>query len=126
MYFTAAFAASLPSVKEPDENLWAEPPIVSPAPNSPLTVVILLRSEERRVGKECRSLCDWSSDVCFPIFAASLPSVKEPDENLWAEPPIVSPAPNSPLTVVILLYPHLYCSGDISSGPLAHAPEQVA
>src|SRR5476649_2620839 len=24
----------------------------------------LLRSEERRVGKECRSLCDWSSDVC--------------------------------------------------------------
>src|SRR5476649_949133 len=28
-----------------------------------------LRSEERRVGKECRSLCDWSSDVCFPILA---------------------------------------------------------
>src|SRR5215204_1009759 len=24
----------------------------------------LERSEERRVGKECRSLCDWSSDVC--------------------------------------------------------------
>src|SRR5476649_101123 len=23
-----------------------------------------VRSEERRVGKECRSLCDWSSDVC--------------------------------------------------------------
>src|SRR5476649_1032885 len=23
-----------------------------------------LRSEERRVGKECRSRCDWSSDVC--------------------------------------------------------------
>src|SRR5438034_59822 len=23
-----------------------------------------LRSEERRVGKEWRSLCDWSSDVC--------------------------------------------------------------
>src|SRR5215211_5157198 len=22
------------------------------------------RSEQRRVGKECRSLCDWSSDVC--------------------------------------------------------------
>src|SRR5215204_6391360 len=27
-------------------------------------VRILSRSEERRVGKECRSLCDWSSDVC--------------------------------------------------------------
>src|SRR5476649_1026950 len=24
----------------------------------------IVRSEERRVGKECRSLCDWSSDVC--------------------------------------------------------------
>src|SRR5476649_2873948 len=24
----------------------------------------ILRSEERRVGKECRSRCDWSSDVC--------------------------------------------------------------
>src|SRR5579875_1846563 len=23
-----------------------------------------IRSEERRVGKECRSRCDWSSDVC--------------------------------------------------------------
>src|SRR5260221_336269 len=23
-----------------------------------------IRSEERRVGEECRSLCDWSSDVC--------------------------------------------------------------
>src|SRR5579875_1515300 len=27
----------------------------------------IVRSEERRVGKECRSLCDWSSDVCLPI-----------------------------------------------------------
>src|SRR5476649_2740443 len=25
---------------------------------------IAQRSEERRVGKECRSRCDWSSDVC--------------------------------------------------------------
>src|SRR5215204_1458899 len=25
---------------------------------------VITRSEERRVGKECRSLCDWSSDVC--------------------------------------------------------------
>src|SRR5438034_597393 len=34
------------------------------------------RSEERRVGKECRSLCDWSSDVCSsdlgkPRFSAA-------------------------------------------------------
>src|SRR5476649_2243403 len=25
---------------------------------------VIARSEERRVGKECRSRCDWSSDVC--------------------------------------------------------------
>src|SRR4030095_7842293 len=29
------------------------------------------RSEERRVGKECRSLCDWSSDVCSSDLPAS-------------------------------------------------------
>src|SRR5882672_10540665 len=28
------------------------------------TNLVESRSEERRVGKECRSLCDWSSDVC--------------------------------------------------------------
>src|SRR5882672_4355229 len=28
------------------------------------TTPTFIRSEERRVGKECRSLCDWSSDVC--------------------------------------------------------------
>src|SRR5882672_10284107 len=30
----------------------------------PRTVSCSRRSEERRVGKEYRSLCDWSSDVC--------------------------------------------------------------
>src|SRR5947207_2415404 len=29
-----------------------------------LSFCFMMRSEERRVGKECRSLCDWSSDVC--------------------------------------------------------------
>src|SRR5476649_1767837 len=28
------------------------------------TTALERRSEERRVGKECRSRCDWSSDVC--------------------------------------------------------------
>src|SRR5476649_2468546 len=28
------------------------------------------RSEERRVGKECRSRCDWSSDVCSSDLCA--------------------------------------------------------
>src|SRR5476649_1950100 len=28
------------------------------------------RSEERRVGKECRSRCDWSSDVCSSDLVA--------------------------------------------------------
>src|SRR5476649_1757833 len=31
---------------------------------TPETICTYCRSEERRVGKECRSLCDWSSDVC--------------------------------------------------------------
>src|SRR5215211_7005259 len=30
------------------------------------------RSEERRVGKECRSLCDWSSDVCSSDLVIAL------------------------------------------------------
>src|SRR5215204_4168930 len=34
-----------------------------PAPRL-LASLAVSRSEERRVGKECRSLCDWSSDVC--------------------------------------------------------------
>src|ERR1044072_5627072 len=28
-----------------------------------------IRSEERRVGKECRSRCEWSSDVCSSDLA---------------------------------------------------------
>src|SRR5882672_3027071 len=33
------------------------------------------RSEERRVGKECRSLCDWSSDVCSSDLECELPGI---------------------------------------------------
>src|SRR5476649_1700874 len=39
----------------------------SGAPSNPY------RSEERRVGKECRSLCDWSSDVCSSDLHGSSP-----------------------------------------------------
>src|SRR5476649_2896229 len=35
--------------------------------------VLKARSEERRVGKECRSLCDWSSDVCSSDLRHSRP-----------------------------------------------------
>src|SRR6202022_248575 len=35
-----------------------------------------IRSEERRVGKECRSLCDWSSDVCSSDLAEPTVSVQ--------------------------------------------------
>jgi len=37
-----------------------------------------IRSEERRVGKECRSRCDWSSDVC----SSDLINKKKFDERL--------------------------------------------
>jgi hypothetical protein len=40
--FSAAFAAIRPSVNEPDENLWAVPPMVSPAPKRPSTVIMRL------------------------------------------------------------------------------------
>ena len=36
MYLTAAFAASLPSVNDPEENLCALPPTVSPSYISPI------------------------------------------------------------------------------------------
>src|SRR5215204_5665547 len=35
-------------------------------------LVARARSEERRVGKECRSRCDWSSDVCSSDLALDL------------------------------------------------------
>src|SRR5476649_2702300 len=39
------------------------------------------RSEERRVGKECRSRCDWSSDVC----SSDLPlGLKVADDDVTA------------------------------------------
>src|SRR5947207_27362 len=41
-----------------EEAIWLGRVLVEKRPNDPE------RSEERRVGKECRSLCDWSSDVC--------------------------------------------------------------
>src|SRR5215218_9560637 len=57
----------------------------SPAYNIPIAVRLwgrLDRSEERRVGKECRSLCDWSSDVCSsdlaPLVRAAAPVVPQP------------------------------------------------
>src|SRR5262252_6552427 len=33
------------------------------------------RSEERRVGKECRSRCDWSSDVCSSDLSIAIGAV---------------------------------------------------
>src|SRR5476649_1041480 len=39
----------------------------------------LPRSEERRVGKECRSLCDWSSDVC----SSDLHQRDAADQHAW-------------------------------------------
>src|SRR5476649_2062564 len=41
------------------------------------------RSEERRVGKECRSLCDWSSDVCSSdLFYAYLNALPAPRSSV--------------------------------------------
>src|SRR5437588_631361 len=44
-----------------------------------------MRSEERRVGKEWRSLCDWSSDVCSSDLKHILcekPVGRDPQETI--------------------------------------------
>src|SRR5882672_5752723 len=50
-----------------------------------------LRSEERRVGKECRSRCDWSSDVCSSDLDA-LEEGRGKDGGTWmfSYPPWIS------------------------------------
>src|SRR5476649_607114 len=47
------------------------------------------RSEERRVGKECRSLCDWSSDVCSSDLSCGF-------ERLLKSPSNASLCPSQP------------------------------
>src|SRR6202012_2145551 len=48
------------------EDTYRDPDIPRPILKEELAKLIsaIVRSEERRVGKECRSRCDWSSDVC--------------------------------------------------------------
>src|SRR5476649_826594 len=67
---TQAWGSHLQSICQP--QTWRSAGTVKPM-RSPLINLGLFpclppgkthRSEERRVGKECRSLCDWSSDVC--------------------------------------------------------------
>src|SRR5476649_2898112 len=47
---------------------WSDPAVLAIGYEVPKLIgwrkLTPLRSEERRVGKECRSRCDWSSDVC--------------------------------------------------------------
>src|SRR5579875_2893704 len=49
------------------ESVVSVPTLVALTLREPCPLIVAPmtgRSEERRVGKECRSLCDWSSDVC--------------------------------------------------------------
>src|SRR5437870_5675446 len=48
----------------------------------------------------------WRASRLTAALPAIRPSVNDPDENLWALPPMVSPAPKRPSTVIIRLYPH--------------------
>src|SRR5260221_730493 len=53
------------------------PVLIESAPCQEIIMTGAERSEERRVGKECRSLCDWSSDVCssdLPTWSAPVAS----------------------------------------------------
>src|SRR5438132_1240613 len=54
----------------------------------------IYRSEERRVGKESRSLCDWSSDVCSSdLFSAAAGLRKPSDVRICLPLPSLQPAP---------------------------------
>ena len=67
------------------------------------TAIFIATLSERQLG----NLREFAQNlgILTAAFAANLPSVKEPDENLCALPPTVSPAPNKPSTDIILLYP---------------------
>src|SRR6476646_1930355 len=45
------------------QERFPDPPLLPPTEHE-RGLSHAIRSEERRVGKECRSRCDWSSDVC--------------------------------------------------------------
>src|SRR5215211_975909 len=79
---------------------WKAPSLVAPSPKneratlsvpcsfraSPAPTAIGMpparRSEERRVGKECRSRCDWSSDVCSSDLLAGRAVAEEREGDL--------------------------------------------
>src|SRR5476649_2638874 len=52
------------------------------------------RSEERRVGKECRSLCDWSSDVCSSDLSFRATLCAWPPFLLGLFHPVPDPSPS--------------------------------
>src|SRR5882672_10019127 len=64
------------------------PPRSSTKQACPWNVAFTLRSEERRVGKECRSLCDWSSDVCSSDLddGGGVPGEKWVDDDALSAP----------------------------------------
>src|SRR5476649_1444408 len=59
---TSSSTRKRPATTWPTNGSRREPLGVSEVPQNE-------RSEERRVGKECRSRCDWSSDVCSSDLA---------------------------------------------------------
>src|SRR5476649_2609340 len=48
-------------------------------------MLIPTRSEERRVGKECRSLCDWSSDVCSSDLFRDFTRIAASSPEMWRD-----------------------------------------
>src|SRR5579875_2842052 len=69
------------------------------------------RSEERRVGKECRSLCDWSSDVCSSdLFQVINPHSRE--KRAGTGPIYYEVVPEETCGVLKLLYAPLPNAAD--------------
>src|ERR1044072_902251 len=81
------------------------------------------RSEERRVGKECRSQCDWSSDVCSSDLCALKPSKRLSVIKLTTPPTASEPydAEAPPVTTSTRLISN--CGNWLMSGtPVTFAP----
>src|SRR4030095_16876731 len=50
-----------------------------------LAPLATMRSEERRVGQECRSRCDWSSDVCSSDLCDEIRPFSQKDADAYPE-----------------------------------------
>src|SRR4029453_18431340 len=67
--------------RDPEEERLLACRAVRAMPGQPAPSGQYGRSEERRVGEEGRSLCDWSSDVCSSDLVLEEAKQRDPEEE---------------------------------------------